>query len=184
MTRSLITAIIILSLPTTSRAQQPWPVTLEVHLGPSRGYSSDSDSYRGSRTGALIDLLVGTRLHPADRAGAFVALSAGGRAMNIAQTDDCIIAPDGGCVPWFPAPGAFSALAGWESQSTNLRLLAGPGLMSLDHDRTLGVTARLDAAIPVFTHVSAAATVNSLFIPSWNGDRFYYVGVGAGLRIR
>jgi hypothetical protein len=159
-------------------------MSLEVYLGPSHGSSNDNKSFRGQRVGVFADLLFGMRVHPPDRSGLFVALDVGGHGMNTHITDDCILAPDGGCVPWFPGFGGISVLAGVESRSTNLRMLVGPGIVSSDYERTVGVTARADGALPLFSHVSGAATVSTLIVPSWNGDRFFYFALAAGLRFR
>ena len=178
--------IIVLSLtiPAILQAQEPWPISLEIYIGPTRGFSDDDNSYRGSRTGVLADLLIGTRIHPADQAGAFVALGIGGHGINLQQTDDCILRPSGGCVPWFPAIGGLSALTGWESRSTRFRLLAGPSIVSSDSKAALGVSARVDGALPLPSHITGAVTLSTLLVPSWDGDRFFYCGFGIGLRIR
>jgi hypothetical protein len=81
-------------------------------------------------------------------------------------------------------PDAVSVLAGWESRSTRLRVLGGPGIVISKQGETPGLRARADAALPVIGHIALTATVNTLIVPSWNGDRFYFIAGGLGLRLR
>jgi len=165
-------------------AQGRWAMTFEVYLGRTRGNSDNDAGYRGDRNGLLAGLLVGRRFHAAESGGMLLALDATMRAVNTTRTSDCLIAPDGGCIPWFPSFGGVSLLAGWESRSTNLRFLAGPGVISSDFNQTLGLAGRVDLAVPMVWRISAMANVNTTFVPSWDGDRFYYLGIGVGLRVR
>ena len=175
---------LVLLIPAPLPAQEQWPVSVEAYLGATHGYSDDDDSFRGNRAGIFADLLLGMRVHGTDRSGVFIALDFTGHGVNISVTDDCVVAPDGGCVPWFPGMAGISTLAGWESRSTDLRILVGPGIVSSDSEPTPGLTSRIDGALPLFWHLSGVATLSSLFVPTWNGDRFFYVALGAGLRFR
>ncbi len=131
------------------------------------------------------DILIGRRLHGAERSGVFAAIGYGGHAASIATTDDCLIAPDGGCVPWFPNFGGPSIMAGWESQSTRLRVLGGLAYLESDFgDATVGIVTRGDAVLGSISHIAAMITINGLLVPSSNGDRFGFLGIGLGLRIR
>ena len=180
-----IVAFALFALPAFASAQDRWPVTAEAYLGLTRGHSDDDARFRGGRGGILAEVLVGARIHSVARAGAFLAVHAGFHGMNIVRTADCLLAPNGGCVPWFPGVGVVSSLAGWESRSTNLRLLVGPALVMPEEDEnTAGFVGRFDAALPLITHISAVASLNTLVVPSYNSDRFYYLAFGVGLRLR
>jgi hypothetical protein len=179
-----VVALGLFARPTPATAQDRWPITLEAHVGGTRGHSDNNGRYRGARDGLWAEILAGARLHSADRAGPFIALGAGVHALNTVRTLDCAPAPGGGCVPWFPGFGAVSLLGGWESRSTNLRLLGGPGLVSSDDEEAAGIVGRFDAALPLLEHISTVASLNALVVPSWNGDRFYHIAIGVGLRVR
>lgn len=114
----------------------------------------------------------------------FVALAATSHALNTVQTTDCPPAPDGGCVPCFPGFVSASVLGGWESQSTNIRALAGPSFVTSDDEATAGFVGRFDLAFPVGGRISATASLGALVVPAWNGDRFMQTSVGIGLRLR
>lgn len=161
-------------------AQQPWPVTLEASLGVTRGFSDNNARYRGARAGPLADILFGVRLHPPGRSGAFVAMTGTYHAVNAVKTADCPLAPDGGCIPWFPGFTTVSLLAGWESARTNWRLLAGPTMV----ERKLAASGRVDVAFPMVWHAALTFSLSTLFVPSWEGDTFLYPGFTAGLRLR
>lgn len=173
-----------ISLPEPMFAQERWPLSVEANVGVTRGQSDASARYRGSSNGGLADILIGVRLHPPGRAGAFIALDAAVHAINWTTTSDCLPLSDGSCAPWFPGFGAVTLLGGWESQSTRLRVLGGPGIVSSDNRATPGFVGRLDVAMPVLGHISLTANANTLIVPSWNGDRFYFLAGGLGLRIR
>jgi hypothetical protein len=170
--------------PTSAFAQDRWPLTFELYVGATRGFTDNDEGYRGSRSGPLLELLAGTRLHSAERAGVFISLVASVYAVNAIQTADCLVAPDGGCVPWYPGFGVVSLLGGLESRSATLRLQGGPAFVSWDRDGTAGVSARFDAALPLLGHLSAVASLSTLFVLSYNDDRFYNIGFGVGLRLR
>lgn len=186
MKRGLLIApvLALLAAPANSTAQERWPVTIEAYVGGTRGHSDNVERYRGSQHGWWADLLVGARLHSPERSGAFVALAATSYAVNSVQTLDCPPAPAGGCVPYFPGFGSTSLLAGWESHSTNVRVLAGPSVVSSDHDVTAGFVGRFDLALPLAGRISAAASLGTLVVPSWNRDLFVQTSFGIGLRLR
>lgn len=166
------------------RAQSRWPVAVEAYLGATRGFSSDNGAYRGDRTGFLADALVGARLHGADTGGAFIAVGGSMHVVNYTHTLECILGPDGGCVPYFPEVGAVSLLGGWESRSTNVRVLGGPAVASSDFRKVLGFVNRLDLAVPFVGHTSLVGSLNTLLVPSLDGNRFFFIALGAGLRLR
>jgi hypothetical protein len=179
-----VTAVGLFAGPTPLIAQDRWPITLEAFVGGTRGHSDNNERYRGGREGLWADILAGGKLHSDDRAGALIALSAGMHVVNHVTTADCLPAPEAGCVPWFPGFGAVSLLGGWESRSTNLRLLGGPGFVTSDGEEAAGFAGRLDAALPLVGHISTAASLSTLVVPSWKGDRFYHLSLGVGFRIR
>ena len=180
----LTAAIGSLVSPAGAEAQHLWPITVEATLGATRGLSSHSDSYRGHRSGLFLDLLIGGRLHSPSTAGAFIALDLTAHAVNFIHTADCLLAPDGACVPWYPGFAGTSFLAGWESKSTTLRIVFGPGIVTAESDRALSLVGRVDTAFPVFWRTSLTSTFATLFVPNWNSDRFVNLSVGLGLRLR
>lgn len=171
-------------VPAPAVAQDPWPVSIEASAGATRGYSNASGSYRGQPTGSMAAIRIGMPLHPRDRAGAFIALDATALGVNQTRLGDCIAAPGGGCVPYFPGMLAVSALGGWESRSTRLRVLGGPAIVSADYVEAAGFTGRADLALPTFWRLSLTGNVSTLFVPSWQGDRFLYLTGGLGMRLR
>lgn len=179
-----VAAVGLFAGPTPLIAQDRWPITLEAFVGGTRGHSDNDGRYRGGRDGPWAEVLVGGRLHSDDRPGALIALSVGMHGVNRNITSDCQPAPDGGCVPWFPGFGAVSLLGGWESRSTNLRLLGGPGFVRSEGEGAAGFAGRLDAALPLVGHISMAASLSTLVVPSWKGDRFYQISLGVGFRVR
>jgi len=179
-----VTAVGLFAGPTPLIAQDRWPITLEAFVGGTRGHSDNNGRYRGGRGGLWADILAGGRLHADDRSGALIALSAGMQTTDKGYTDDCLPAPEGGCVPWFPRFGAVSLLGGWESRSTNLRLLGGPAFVRSAGEGAAGFAGRLDAALPLVGHISTAASLSTVAIPSWRGDRFYHISLGVGFRVR
>jgi hypothetical protein len=167
-------------------AQDRWPVTAELYLGATRGYGDNVRGYRGSRNGVLAEILTGTRLHPVDRAGPILALHFGAHVVNPFQTDDCVVAPDGTpCAPWFPGFGVVSFLGGWESRTTDVRFLAGPGYATTDPGAgTASLIGRADAAVRLLGRLSAVGSLSSLLVPSYNEDLFFNIALGVGLRLR
>jgi hypothetical protein len=180
----LTTSTAFALVPRSVSAQERWPYTLEVYVGHTRATSNNGDAYRGDTRGIMGGIIIGRRLHAADRAGPIIALGYGGHAASLTTESDCLLAPGGGCVPWFPNFGGPSLLSGWESRSTNLRFLAGPGFMQSDDGDAFGLVGRVDATLGSFSHLSAMATIDGLFVPSYQGDRFASVGIGIGLRVR
>lgn len=179
-----LTAVSLFAGPTPLIAQDRWPITLEAFVGGTRGHSDNNGRYRGGRDGLWAEILAGHKLHSDDRPGALIALSAGMQTTDKGYTDDCLPAPEGGCVPWFPRFGVVSLLGGWESRSTNLRLLGGPGFVRSDGEKAAGFAGRLDAALPLVGHISTTASLSTLVIPAWRGDRFHHISLGVGFRVR
>jgi hypothetical protein len=166
------------------RAQTPWPVSVEANLGATRGLSSNDGAYRGGRSGVMADALVGARLHGPETGGAFVAVNGTMHLVNYIRTTDCPLRPDGSCVPWFPEIGVVSLLGGWESKSTNVRVLGGAGVASSDFRKVLGIVSRVDLGLPFLRRTSLVASLNTLVVPSLDGDTFFFFAAGAGIRVR
>jgi hypothetical protein len=73
---------------------------------------------------------------------------------------------------------------GWESRSSVLRVLAGPSLVRAESEHAPGFSGRGDLSLPLAWRISAAASVSTPVVPSWNGDLFRYWTLGVGLRLR
>jgi hypothetical protein len=179
-----VLAVIALTMPAQAQAQHPWPGSLEAYLGYVNGGSDNSAAYRGSTLGFLMGALIGAALHPPDRGGPVIALDATLHGVNIVQTADCIMLPDGGCQPWFPGFGYVGLLGGWEDATTRLRGLAGPAYAGGDRNGAAALVGRVDLAPLRVARFSPMASLSALIVPSWNGDTFYYIGIGVGLRLR
>lgn len=174
-----VVLLLILSAPVT--AQQPWPVTVEVNLGYSAG--NTSGEFRDGGGGIAADMLLGYRFKSAARSGWVLATSAGLQGKTV-HTSDCVPAPDGGCVPWFPLFGIVSVLGGWEMSNTRLRVLAGPALALADGDASGAALARVEAALLVAGRTALIASMRAAFVPRYRGDSFQLLSGGIGLRVR
>lgn len=180
----IFSSLCLLVMPAPLLAQEHWPVAIEAMMGHTQGRSLDDEQYRGGRDGELVGVLLGAALHSSERSGPFVALAFDFHAINLDQKTDCVPRPDGGCVPYFPGIGVASLMGGWESASTQLRVLAGMGIVDAGPKTTLGLSGRIDAALPAIWHVSLFGSLQTKFIPSWHGDRLLYTAVSVGLRLR
>ena len=180
----LVFAVLTVACARPVHAQTPWPVSLEFMAGRSFGHSAENLEYRGGRKGLYAEIILGGRLHAADRAGAFVAVHGSTNFTNWTVDDSCLLADGGGCVPWFPGVNGVSALAGWESRSTAVRAMVGIGKFSYFSTDGTGYSARLDLAWPGELHLAPVATVSGLWLPDYEGDRLSYLNLGIGLRAR
>ena len=180
----VVLLLLMATLPEVVHAQERWPLSLEGSFGRGWGFSGKDRLYRGDRDAAAFALLLGGRLHRAREAGPFVALEAYGHANNVAVTSDCILAPGGGCVPWFPGFWGLSMLGGWETRSTALRVLAGPSIADYEADPSLGLSARIDVALTNSSRLAPSASVRLLHVPDYADDRITYIALGIGIRIR
>jgi hypothetical protein len=166
-------------------AQRPWPVSAEAYFGHTIGKSGKDLEYRGGgKSGPLLELLLGARLHAADRSGVYVAVHGSTNLINWVTTDDCVLSPDGGCVPWFPGVTGVAGMIGWESRSTVWRALAGFGNYSYSSADGHGYSIRLDVAAPQPIHLSPTAALSVLYLPDFEGDRITYLSASVGLRVR
>ena len=104
---------------------------------------------------------------------------------TLVSDDECIVDPRGGCLDVFPSWAAYGLLAGLERRDTNVRLSIGPALAQSNRfDEVFSMVARFDGSAAMLWRFSVTGTVSGLLIPSYQGNYFYYIGAGLGLRIR
>lgn len=180
---ALVGLALLLAAPVAAQ-YDPWPVSVEFSLG--HGAGSTDGEYRDNGGGPAVDLLLGVRLRSTDR-GAWVTAVSTSAQGPLAHTDDCLVAADGGCVPWFPNFGTIALLGGWETSSAALRVLTGPALVTdsgtWPKSRSAWVL-RFDAAQRWFGRISMLASARGSWVPSYEGDRFLLGALALGLRIR
>ena len=65
-----------------------------------------------------------------------------------------------------------------------MRFLLGPGFVSGDSDKALSLVGRADLAFANLGRIALISTLTTSVVPDWNSDRFVYVAIGLGLRVR
>lgn len=161
-------------------AQERWPVSVEIGLG--RGSGSTSGLYKANQNGFTADALLALRLR---EAGPGHLVSAVGIALQgtAPYHSDCPLRPDGSCVEPFPEFGVASALLGWETQGTAVRLLAGPGHV-VNGEGAFALQARADAFLPLVGRLGIGLSARGLLVPDYEGESFRVFGGQVGLRLR
>jgi len=99
--------------------------------------------------------------------------------------DGCPLRRDGSCAPKANFV-AVNLLAGYGAAIADgsVRLLAGPTLYMGKDDRSLGLQARMDAALPDAGRFQFGMMVQGSVISSYAGERFYAGALGFGLFVR
>lgn len=90
----------------------------------------------------------------------------------------------------YPTIATLSTLAGWQSRSGGLRLLAGPSLayadkakVDLNAEAALGLHARVDFAARISERVMLTYNLRATSIPSLQGRTYTLFGMGVGVRV-
>ena len=173
-----------LAAPGLLSAQSPWPVSIEATLGVGAGRTRGE--YRSNDSGLAGDLLVGLRLRPTARGALAAAVGVG--VQGAGETDlVCLPASSGGCVPSFPEFEIAAVLVGWETASTDLRVLGGPAAVRAYgdwDDIRLGLQGRVDVTRPMIGRLAVLLAGRGLVVPSYDGDSFQMISVALGLRLR
>lgn len=165
-----------------SRAQSASRVSVTLTAGRGTGWTSGE--YRGDRSSVVVDAVLGARLGRA-LSGRVVAGVGVDAQVAKGHIMDCLAAPSGGCVPWFPDFSTLGPLAGWESAGGTVRLMAGPTLaLPSGGEATLGLQGRLDLAGRLAWRLAGVASVESQLIPSYRGHAVGLLSAGLGIRLR
>lgn len=167
---------------TSATAQRPWPVWFEANLG--LGLGATSAQYRDNNVGISADALLGFQVHKLSHGAVVTALAVGVQSGG-PVTDVCILKPDGSCVPSWPGFQIFSLLAGWETSTSAVRVMAGPAYVRVDYDPVpVAASARFDAAFALASHFSFTTSVRAVLLRSDNSDAFQLFAIGIGFRVR
>ena len=176
----LCLTVVVLISPSASQAQRSNPISLEANIGASYGGSSGAFGPSGGFSG---DALVGYRI-PTNAPGPFVlGISGSGQAPGV-HAVSCDVVPGGSCTNSFPTFWIFSALAGWETESGNARILVGPAVAISSSHRVGAGQLRLELARPVSTRASFLVSGRFAYIPQYRGDVFRLAALGVGFRLR
>jgi hypothetical protein len=179
------------ALGTPLFAQERPPVSLEVSAGVSFGRGGVT---RRERNGVALDATLGWRVYPVPNGAVLLALSGGAQgAIGMDMTDDCQIAPGGGCLPDYPSFYSVGALAGWEwalERGASTRVLAGPAYYR-GHQRrpdvsgrAIGLQARADFTTPTLRRIALLASLRAAVVPSFRGDTYALGAAGFGFRFQ
>lgn len=178
----LLAVVYLVTLAAPSRAQSPGRVSVTLTGGPGTGWTSGD--YRGDASAVVMDAVLGARLGRAMRGRVMVGVGVDARVGKV-YIMDCLAAPSGGCVPWFPEFSTLGPLVGWESTGGTLRMMAGPTVaLPGGGDATLGLQSRLDLAGRLIWRLAGVATVKSQLIPNYRGHAVGLLSAGFGIRVQ
>ena len=177
----LVTSLLAMPLDRAD-AQQRRPVSLDVTLGINNS-ATDGQVKDRTTAGVAADLTLAIRVDRS-RHGLVAGVSAGVYG-PVAFNDMCVPAPDGGCLPNYPAFALLAALVGWESSRGVVRGMAGLGYADGEKSHSaLGLQSRLDVALPVFRHLALIGSLRATVIPNYLGATYGIGAIGLGLRFR
>jgi hypothetical protein len=182
--RSVVCCIVVATLAVSPAGAQRAPVvSLDASLGVSGHLTND---YVQEQADASLggDLTLAIRLNRS-RSGFVAAINASAYGIPVGG-DSCLLAPDGGCILEQPAFALLGALAGWESPGSRVRAMGGLGfaLPQWTDQPSLGIQARVDAAIPVIQYVSLIGSVRGALVPNHHHATYGLMALGIGLRLR
>jgi hypothetical protein len=185
--RSALVALVSLGLTTAPALAQgtlrPASVDVGVGVGFGRG-----GGLRHARDGVAASALVAWRVR-ALSAGAMLVGLGGSAQAPTDGSDDCLLAPGGGCVPNYPGLQSVGALGGWGAgrgrRGSAVRALAGPAVFRSDERATaLGLQARVDVATPSVAHLALVAWGQAALVPRLRSEAYRLGAVGLGLRVQ
>jgi hypothetical protein len=171
---------VLLLVPYPAWCQTPWPVSLELGLG--RGSGHTSGVYLANGGGLTADAVLASRVHDQSSGGLVVAVGVGIQGAG-PYDGVCLLKPEGGCIASFPEFTMASALLGWETSNTVLRLLAGPGYV-VSGDGGLALQGRVNLVLPLVSRLGIGASVRGALVPKYDGESFTLVSGQLLLRIR
>jgi hypothetical protein len=185
--RSRILAILWVGLATPLFAQERMPVSLEA----SAGYGSSRGGLYRDRPALAVDATLGWRISRTARGFMVLALS-GGMHGNGSESDICVPAAGGGCVPAHPLFYSLGALAGREwgrGRGASARVLAGPAYYrAFGSDRggagTTGLQGRVDLATPAPWRIALIGSLRWAVLPNFRGDVHTLGTAGFGVRVQ
>jgi hypothetical protein len=176
-------AIIITTLAVPAvQAQETRPHRSPV-LGLTLGTHNTSGTTFANPFGLFSDAFVAGSLN-ANAQGALVTGLGVSGIMGVLG-ERCPLRRDGSCAPRANFI-AVNLLAGYgvPLAEGSVRLLAGPTLYMGEDDRSLGLQARMDAALPDAGRLQFGMMVQGSVIPSYAGERLYAGALGFSLFVR
>ena len=172
----LVAAVSVLGTASQARAQ-PARATAEFSVGTVLG-GSGGDYYK--RTGVALTAFLGARTGGnSSRSQVFGAgFSLVG---DLGGGDDCVLAPDGGCLPKFPLLLGLGVEGGWtagDQFTSTVRLgLGSYWNIKVDGGSGIGVQAQADvAAAPI------ALVLRGIALPNLHGHTVFIATLTVGLR--
>lgn len=156
------------------------------------------------RQSLLAEVLIAGRYLPT-RAVAPVFGAVGGRAFRVGSDVRCALAPDGSCIPNMPNFTYGAVVVGASARWKNLTLLgaAGPAfflssegvtsywyppggfgkqVLGKSNPTEYGLMSRLDASLPVLTHIALTASASSRYVPSFRETPLRINGFAIGVQ--
>ncbi len=171
----VVALLVVVAAPV--RAQELWPVSLEISGGLS--WVLVSDRFRGDNGGFSGSVVAG--VHGAEgRRGLTGALELAAQVPG-PFTDDCVVRPEGGCVPGPPDVSTLTALLGWEPGQGRYRLAGGVGAAGGTY---LALVSRADLYSGARHRSSVFGSARAMVLPSYRGETLVYLSLGVGLRVR
>jgi hypothetical protein len=172
-----------LVLAGAAAAQSRLPDSVEGSIGMRAGHGGTYVN----RGGVAVDGVLAYYLRPTSFGTLLGGVAVGAQSVAPARTLECLLLPDGGCAPNFPAFFSGSALVGVHYGSTrtaSARLWAGPTYhQALEGGAALGLLGRLDVATPPWQQMAVVASVRRAVLPSFRGEAVGITSFGVGLRI-
>ena len=104
-------------------------------------------------------------------------------------SDDCLLAPDGGCVPNFPHMQSVGLLIGVGGSSvdpsSDNRLLVGPAVIhALEVGKAPGLVVRGDIGMPARWRLAFTLWGQGAVVPRLKKETYAFWTLGVGFRVR
>jgi hypothetical protein len=177
-----LAVVSLLCLPRGAAGQATSHLSVEA----SAGFRVSRGGTYHNRGGMALDVVVAYRLRDAPSA-LITGVAVGAQTPPLVRELSCLLLPDGGCAPDFPALFSVAALLGVQrgsSRTTAGRLFVGPTYhQAMGGGGSMGLQGRVDVSSPPWMQTAAVASLRHTLLPSFRGEEVGITSFGVGLRM-
>ena len=174
-------AAVLASALTFGSARAQTPLSFQATVGAGTGFGIPDAT---ASTGPSLEAMLAAAFQPGPSGAVTIGVSAAAQGA-VARTD-CDLVAGGTCRNEFPLFGSFALLAGWESASGGVRVVAGPaGFFSSEENSTstAGLTGGLDLA-RAGLRLAPVLSLRASLLPSYHGQSVTLLSARVGFRVR